>query len=87
MLTDSLILIDEEAMMSLKQPTHNAKKLGDKYFAYVDVFHQLHCLDLVRKYTFRDHYPDFMAFQDSEDIIFNHVGEYDIPVLSTQELA
>ncbi|KAI5865341.1 hypothetical protein GGS23DRAFT_594879 [Durotheca rogersii] len=59
--------------MSLKQSTHNAKKLGDKYFASVDVFHQLHCLDLIRKYIFRNHYPDFMAFQDSEYAIFNHV--------------
>jgi hypothetical protein len=68
-------LIDEDAMNALGQPTHNAKKYGDKYFAYIDVFHQLHCLDLVRKYIFRDHYPSYIAFQDTDERILYHVGE------------
>jgi len=62
-------------MNALGQPIHNAKRYGDKYFAYIDVFHQLHCLDLVRKYIFRDYYHSYIAFQDTEEQIFFHVGK------------
>ncbi|KAK0122265.1 hypothetical protein ONS95_010515 [Cadophora gregata] len=72
-LNHSLVLIDEDAMNALGQPTHNAKRYGDKYFAYIDVFHQLHCLDLVRKYIFRGYYPSYIAFQDTEERILFHV--------------
>lgn len=72
---DSLVLVDKDAMNALGQPIHNAKRYGDKYFAYIDVFHQLHCLDLVRKYIFRDYYPSYIAFQDTEERILFHVGE------------
>jgi hypothetical protein len=63
-------------MKALNQSTHDAKKHGDRFFAYVDVFHQLHYLDLVRKYIVREHYKDFMAFQDTEDRILYHVGKF-----------
>ncbi|PLB55081.1 hypothetical protein P170DRAFT_432620 [Aspergillus steynii IBT 23096] len=69
----NLILIDEQSMDALKEPKENATKLGDKYFAVVEVFHQLHCVDLIRKYIHRDNYPDYMAFQDPESTVLAHV--------------
>ena len=72
-------------MRALGQPTDNAKRFGEKYFAYVDVFHQLHCLDLVRKYRYRDYYPDYIAFQDDEDVITYHVGKFSSSLGSSGE--
>ncbi|KAF9882665.1 hypothetical protein FE257_005659, partial [Aspergillus nanangensis] len=69
----SLILIDEQEMKALGESTHQAAKVGTKYFAVVEVFHQLHCVDLIRKYIHRDDYRDYMAFQDDEETILAHV--------------
>ncbi|TVY38938.1 Cyclochlorotine biosynthesis protein [Lachnellula subtilissima] len=32
-------------------------ELGGGYHALVEVFHQLHCLNLIRQFTWRDYYP------------------------------
>ncbi|KAJ5394014.1 uncharacterized protein N7487_011655 [Penicillium crustosum] len=50
---------------------------GGKYMSGIEVFHQLHCLDLVRKYTYREYYdlsenrPE--EFTDSEPTLRKHV--------------
>ncbi|OAQ63373.1 hypothetical protein VFPPC_09228 [Pochonia chlamydosporia 170] len=50
---------------------------GGMYFVGIEVFHQLHCLNLVRQFTYRDYYnraenkPE--AFTDSEGILRKHV--------------
>ncbi|KAG9236248.1 hypothetical protein BJ875DRAFT_337318, partial [Amylocarpus encephaloides] len=46
---------------------------GDGYIGYIDVFHQLHCLDLIRKYIYRAGYPDHADFQDTPERILWHV--------------
>ncbi|KAH8123821.1 hypothetical protein FP744_10000864 [Trichoderma asperellum] len=50
---------------------------GEKYFASVEVFHQLHCLNLIRTYTYREYYdrPENrpLAFEDPEHILRKHV--------------
>ncbi|KAE8332388.1 hypothetical protein BDV39DRAFT_200012 [Aspergillus sergii] len=69
----NLILIDGHEMDALGEPKENATKLGNRYFALVEVFHQLHCVELVRKFVHRDDYPDEMAFEDPEADILEHI--------------
>lgn len=70
-----MILITEEDMNRINESTQNAYKLNGKYFALVAAFHQLHCVDLLRKYIYRESYLEYIAFHDSESMISNHVGE------------
>ncbi|KAI0554325.1 hypothetical protein F4679DRAFT_597392 [Xylaria curta] len=44
---------------------HNDSKRG--YLAILEVFHQLHCLNLVRQYTWKDYYATHMGEWISED--------------------
>lgn len=67
-------MITEQDMKRLNEPTQNAYAYNGKYFALVDGFHQLHCVDLVRKYIYRDSYPEYTAFHDTEKTISYHVG-------------
>ncbi|POR38201.1 Uncharacterized protein TPAR_01601 [Tolypocladium paradoxum] len=50
---------------------------GGKYFVGIEVFHHLHCLNLLRMYTYRDYYdrPENRPaeFTDSEVILRKHV--------------
>lgn len=69
-----MILITEGDMKRLNEPTQNAYAHNGKYFALVDGFHQLHCVDLVRKYIYGESYPECIAFDDSERTISYHVG-------------
>lgn len=76
----TLILVDEQDLQNIGERTDNAHGVvtanGEKkYFAMVGVAHQLHCVDLIRKYIWRDHYPDYLAFQDEESTIHEHVGK------------
>ena len=45
--------------------------------AGLEVFHQLHCLRLVRQYTYKDYYANLtsppQAFTDSEAVLRKHV--------------
>lgn len=71
-----MILISEEDMKRLEEPTENAFGHNGKYFAIVDGFHQLHCVDLLRKYIYRENYPDYIAFHGSTSMVSWHVGMF-----------
>ena len=38
-------------------PKWSADSSGSDYRALIEVFHQLHCLDVIRQYTWREYYP------------------------------
>lgn len=64
-------------------PPGNAKlplESGGGYIAMVQVFHQLHCLNLLRKATWYNYnyYNNFgeNEFASSEEIVQIHVGMY-----------
>ncbi|KAJ6597467.1 hypothetical protein DFH09DRAFT_972116 [Mycena vulgaris] len=47
---------------------------GGGYMASVEVVHQLHCLNMLRKYTYNDYYKDFdKSFTIKEDIFRTHL--------------
>lgn len=48
---------------------------GGGYMATLEVFHQLHCLNMLRKYTYPDHYPP-ETFK-SGSMLREHVGKED----------
>ncbi|KAI9788581.1 MAG: hypothetical protein M1816_006830 [Peltula sp. TS41687] len=58
-----------------KKPT---KGIDDHYYATVEVFHHLHCLDITRKFIWRDHYGHVDTFQDPPEIVWKHVGKLDL---------
>lgn len=68
------MLVDEQDLLDIGESIENATMFKDKYFAMVGVFHQLHCVDLIRKYLFREYYPTYSAFEDSEATVLEHVG-------------
>lgn len=59
-------------MNETKKPT---KGTNGHYFATVEVYHQLHCLDITRKYIWRDYYQDVDTFQDPPEMVWEHVGK------------
>ncbi|KAF2224861.1 hypothetical protein BDZ85DRAFT_185069, partial [Elsinoe ampelina] len=67
-----MILIDAETMNRLEQQTSNAKGRNGKYYAMVEVFHQLHCLNMLRKSTRREYYQKDSALGDAEHIGLIH---------------
>lgn len=77
MSTASLVLVDDQDLLNIDQRIEDAAGIDGKYFAIISVAHQLHCVDLIRKYMFREHYPDYPAFKDSESMIVEHVGTSD----------
>ncbi|KAH8596830.1 hypothetical protein B0O99DRAFT_685309 [Bisporella sp. PMI_857] len=56
------------------QETWSTQPDGSGYRALIEVFHQLHCLDVIRQYTWRDYYAQhpetvsipFLLLQDNE---------------------
>ncbi|KAL9612841.1 MAG: hypothetical protein Q9167_002572 [Letrouitia subvulpina] len=49
-------------------------KQGGGYMASLEVFHQLHCVNLVRQYTYKDYYQDkATSFEDPPDLLRIHV--------------
>jgi len=71
----SLIFVNREEIIRMGQNPDTSASNGDgKYFAMVEVFHQLHCLDLIRKHNFRVYYSDFVSFSNGEAETFEHVG-------------
>ncbi|KAH8807267.1 hypothetical protein F5884DRAFT_880153 [Xylogone sp. PMI_703] len=54
---------------------YTAPELGGGVTALFEVFHQIHCLNLVRQYTYRDHYNynDLPAFDQGPAMLLDHV--------------
>ncbi|KAL9046167.1 MAG: hypothetical protein Q9214_000929, partial [Letrouitia sp. 1 TL-2023] len=49
-------------------------KQGGGHMASLEVFHQLHCVNLVRQYTYKDYYQDkATSFEDPPDLLRIHV--------------
>jgi hypothetical protein len=70
-----LILLSEEEMGRLGHTVEGAARQGKSYIALVEVFHQIHCVDMIRKFIFREHYPDWNALQGPSQGILDHVGK------------
>jgi len=70
--TEELKLVNKpETSVKIKDP----KTGKEGYRIGLEVFHQLHCLNLVRKSTYRDHYKGKGDFAEEDDVkIRNHLG-------------
>ncbi|RYC60359.1 hypothetical protein CHU98_g5851 [Xylaria longipes] len=73
LINQPMILIDELSMMAINQSLKTAKGINRGYYAMVEVYHELHCLNLIRKFIWRDEYSEDMAFQGTKDEVMNHV--------------
>ncbi|RAH63528.1 hypothetical protein BO85DRAFT_495449 [Aspergillus piperis CBS 112811] len=72
--------IAKEDMPHLKKPLSQVKVLeaeGDGYAGGIEVFHQLHCVNLVRQYTYYGYYSKLdnkpVEFSDSNETLRLHV--------------
>lgn len=50
-----MILADHETLQRFDPTIKPTKGIDGHYYATVESFHQLHCLDITRKYIWRDH--------------------------------
>lgn len=51
------------------------KAKGGEYAGTLEVFHMLHCVDLLRRHTYFDYYKDIeLAFNAPEKVIRVHLG-------------
>lgn len=51
------------------------KEMGGGYIAGIEVFHQLHCVNMLRKATYMDHYlPRTSEWEDQQTLRY-HLGE------------
>ena len=82
---DGLIRIPESHLAELNRTTsegghHTLIKAPDRnggteYFAMIDGFHQIHCLNLIRQYTWRDYYFNHQHIVDTPaDLLDSDVG-------------
>ena len=74
------IRISEDDILALgKDPKDSVRwpaKYGGGYIGFVESLHMLHCLDFVRKMTFRpEYYGDDAYFQEAEFGIRRHAGK------------
>ncbi|KAL1840111.1 hypothetical protein VTK73DRAFT_3844 [Phialemonium thermophilum] len=60
-------------MDQLGHSTEGAAKQGDSYVALVEVFHYMHCIDFIRKYVFREHYPNWVTLDGAPEAVLGHV--------------
>lgn len=74
------ISITPEVMKAINKSESNAVKLPDgNYLGATEVFHQLHCLNLIRQHSYREYYdvdgrrPPGLT--DSPTTLRNHLGE------------
>ena len=75
--TDPMVLANYRTLQAFDATTKPTKGVGDHYYATVEVFHHLHCLDITRKFIWRDHYHHVDTFQNPPDIVWKHVGKSD----------
>ncbi|KXT07740.1 hypothetical protein AC579_4701 [Pseudocercospora musae] len=54
---------------------HAAPQYGGGVLGFINVFHELHCLDLIRQYTYRDSYDysHVTAFRAPPEIVRGHI--------------
>lgn len=68
-----MILVDHETSQSFDPTPKPSKGINDHYYATVKVYHQLHCLDITRKFIWWDHYQHVDTFQDPPEMVWEHV--------------
>lgn len=74
-------MISEEELDRLGLPRNSLKVTDPKtgkegYRAAVEVFHQLHCLNLLRQYVYKEYYVNIYSdIQEEEDGLKGHVGK------------
>ena len=82
-MTDGTVPIPADRMHLINRtadPKWSANPDGSGYRALIEVFHQLHCLDVIRQYTWRDYYPKhsdtvrvpFLLTPDNESVARIH---------------
>lgn len=69
-----MILVNQEILQSFDPTSKLSKGVDNHYYATVEIYHQLHCLDITRKFIWRDYYGHVDTFQDPPDMIWEHVG-------------
>lgn len=72
-----MILVDNRTLHNYDDSVQPTKGINEHYFATVEVFHHLHCLDITRKFIWRDHYQHIDTFQNPPEIVWKHVGKLD----------
>ncbi|KAJ8129037.1 hypothetical protein O1611_g4596 [Lasiodiplodia mahajangana] len=68
-----MILVDNETLQVFDPTSKPTKSIDGHYYATVEVYHQLHCLDITRKFIWRDHYQHVDTFQDPPEMVWEHV--------------
>ncbi|KAG4257534.1 hypothetical protein FPRO03_13907 [Fusarium proliferatum] len=79
-----MILVDRNTRHVFDASTEPTKGVGNHYYATVEIFHQLHCLDITRKFIWRENYQHVDTFQNPPDIVWKHVGRLSVPSTSSQ---
>jgi hypothetical protein len=77
--TDPMILVDYRTLQTFDATTKPTKGTGNHYYATVEVFHHLHCLDITRKFIWRDRYQHIDTFRDPPEVVWKHVGKLNQP--------
>ncbi|KAK0637156.1 hypothetical protein B0T17DRAFT_520776 [Bombardia bombarda] len=70
-----MIMVNRETLQSFDPTPKPSKKKDGHYYATVEVYHQLHCLDITRKFIWRDHYQHVDTFMDPPEMVWEHVGK------------
>jgi hypothetical protein len=79
-----MILANEKILQSFDLTSKPSKGINGHYYATVEVFHQLHCLDITRKFIWRNRYGHIDTFQDPPEMVWEHVGESSDPGMMVQ---
>ena len=79
--------ISKDEASHLLNKTLPAPKDPDTYMIQLEVFHNLHCLNMLRKTLYPEQYPDMVAYHDNGTINHGtlqalHMGESTITLLS-----
>lgn len=75
---EPMILVERNTLQSFDPTTKPSKSVNGHYYATVEVYHQLHCLDITRKFIWRDHYKHVDTFQDPPEMVWEHVGKINV---------
>jgi len=55
-------MLDKESADKLPNKTAEVPGTGGKYIVSLEMFHQLHCLNLLRKHNYPERYPNYRVF-------------------------
>lgn len=79
------VSISAEIMISINKFNNNAVQLPDgNYLGATEVFHQLHCLNLIRQHSYKEYYdvdgrrPPGLT--DSPSTLRKHLGKSPLPL-------